>query len=393
MTANQRYDVGGILLPRPFKLRRLGHVGFNFEDFETAKRLYLDVLGFRVTDFSLVPGFEEQAIFATHNSDHHSFVIAPTSLAAKRSPQVPGVTINQLSWEVGTLEEVADAIDFLTGRDVRMVRSGRDIPGSNWHVYFLDPDDHVCEIYCGMEQIGWDRTSKPTALHERRLAEIPSLPFMAESTEIARALERGVDITSGYRSDIDRETPYDVGGILMPRPFRITGHGPLGLYVRDTAESARFYTEVLGFKITETIRYSGHECIFLRCGMEHYSLALAPIALRQELGGNLATTVMSMGIQVGNYRQLKAASAYLVEGGWSIKEDFPPALHPGTDYAKHFVDHEGHCLHLYHHMEQVGWDGRPRPAAQRRTVITPWPDTLDELSDSYADQRLPGPLW
>ena len=25
----QRYDVGGVMLPRPFKIRRLGHFGFN----------------------------------------------------------------------------------------------------------------------------------------------------------------------------------------------------------------------------------------------------------------------------------------------------------------------------------------------------------------------------
>ena len=28
-TNGTRYDVGGVLLPRPFKIRRLGHFGFN----------------------------------------------------------------------------------------------------------------------------------------------------------------------------------------------------------------------------------------------------------------------------------------------------------------------------------------------------------------------------
>ena len=28
-TVTERYDVGGVYLPRPFKVRRLGHFGFN----------------------------------------------------------------------------------------------------------------------------------------------------------------------------------------------------------------------------------------------------------------------------------------------------------------------------------------------------------------------------
>jgi len=30
-TATETYDVGGVTYPRPFKIRRLGHFGFNVE--------------------------------------------------------------------------------------------------------------------------------------------------------------------------------------------------------------------------------------------------------------------------------------------------------------------------------------------------------------------------
>ena len=43
-------------------------------------------------------------------------------------------------------------------------------------------------------------------------------------------------------------------------------------------------------------------------------------------------------------------------------------------------------------MEQIGWDGRPRPAAQRRRVAPDWPQTLEAMPDSYVDQFLQGPL-
>ena len=48
MTAADRmYDVGGVLLPRPFKPRRLGHFALWQTDLDMARRLYVDVLGFR----------------------------------------------------------------------------------------------------------------------------------------------------------------------------------------------------------------------------------------------------------------------------------------------------------------------------------------------------------
>jgi hypothetical protein len=45
-------------------------------------------------------------------------------------------------------------------------------------------------------------------------------------------------------------------------------------------------------------------------------------------------------------------------------------------------------------MEQVGWDGKPRPAAQRRKVAEggDWPETLEPQPDDYAGEVYLGPL-
>jgi len=43
-------------------------------------------------------------------------------------------------------------------------------------------------------------------------------------------------------------------------------------------------------------------------------------------------------------------------------------------------------------MEQIGWDGKARPASQRRPVKPGvWPETLDALTDSYTGETLLGP--
>ena len=49
-TMPERFNVGGILLNQPFKIRRLGHFGFNLVNMDEGVRFYIDWLGFRVSD-------------------------------------------------------------------------------------------------------------------------------------------------------------------------------------------------------------------------------------------------------------------------------------------------------------------------------------------------------
>ena len=50
MSDGQGYQVGGVRMARPFKIRRFGHFGFNVEDLDAAASFYTDELGFRITD-------------------------------------------------------------------------------------------------------------------------------------------------------------------------------------------------------------------------------------------------------------------------------------------------------------------------------------------------------
>ena len=56
-TATGKYDVGGILLDRPFKVRRLGHFGLNLVNMDACAYFYRDLLGFRVSDPRPAGGF------------------------------------------------------------------------------------------------------------------------------------------------------------------------------------------------------------------------------------------------------------------------------------------------------------------------------------------------
>ena len=405
MSANPNYDVGGVIYPRPFKIRRLGHFGFNVGNLDASVAFYTRLFGFRLTDEIDIGMFDfmkeaaakmkdSRIFFLTHGSDHHAFLLADRSMGAFLGDAGPGgdVTLNQITWQVGTLEEVVSSDAYLRAREVEIRRTGRDMPGSNWHCYFRDPDGHTIELYYGMEQIGWDGRAKPRAMYDRRFDDKPQLPQISEQQEVADAVGRGVDIFSGQRVADPGAARYDVGGVMLPRPFKITRIGPIALFVADVAASAAFYTEVLGFSITEEATHRGQRCVFLRNGTEHHSLTLAPRTLRDTLGLGSHSTCMSMGFELGSYRQLRDAVAYLKGEGVRFTDAIPAELHPGIDYAAHCIDPDGHCLELYCYMEQIGWDGKPRPAALRREIARDWPETLEPVSDTYADQTFQGPL-
>src|SRR6266446_1038626 len=82
-----KYNVGGILLDRPFKIRRLGHFGFNMTDLDAAHHFYADLLGFRVSD-----EFQRGGWFMRYGTDHHAFALfqkQPVDPAAAPGPTGP----------------------------------------------------------------------------------------------------------------------------------------------------------------------------------------------------------------------------------------------------------------------------------------------------------------
>jgi len=99
----------------------------------------------------------------------------------------------------------------------------------------------------------------------------------------------------------------------------------------------------------------------------------------------------SFGVRMNDYQQLKAAIAWLAEQGAEIRY-FPPELFPGMNYTAFAIDPDGHAIQLYYYMEQIGWDGRPRPADQRPLIDNDnWPETLEPCSDSFAGEQFMGP--
>ena len=406
MTASvqTKHDVGGVLLDRPFKIRRLGHFGFNVTKMDECVHFYIDLLGFRISDVAdmfasrltqeqLEAVGNPRGYFTRYGGDHHAFVLFNKGVMDLLNPARSHgeVTINQITWQVGSLAEVGSASKWLPEQGVRLQRTGRDMPGSNWHTYVYDPDGHTNELYYGIEQVGWDGRSKPQSMYYRGFREPPSLPQMSEFDEVQEAMAKGIDVHSGYRYVDALPAKYEVDGIVLPRPFKITRIGPVGLFVNDVAAAEAFYRDKMGFVVTEATQVMGERGVFLRTNTEHHSVALYPISLRSKLGFSGHSTCASFGLQLANYRQLRDAVAFLREHGVRVETELPAELHPGVDYAAYAFDPDGHAIELYYYMEQLGWDSRPRPRAERRVANGAWPETVEAVSDTYNGEPYLGP--
>jgi catechol 2,3-dioxygenase-like lactoylglutathione lyase family enzyme len=229
-------------------------------------------------------------------------------------------------------------------------------------------------------------------MHARIFHEAPDLPQVCEAAEVTSALRDGVAVSDGNRYVDPAPATYDVQGVLLPRPFKVVRIGPVALFVRDVERSVEFYTRTLGLALTEWTSWQGERCAFLRTNTEHHALALYPLAVRSALALSDHTTLGPISLQVANYQQLNDAISFLRANGCTVTH-MPAALRPGIEYAACVRDPDGHTIQLYHSMEQIGWDGRPRPAAQRpvATDHVTWPEVLSPTCDTYRGEPFLGP--
>ena len=140
-----------------FQLRKIGHVVLNVTDLEASVRFYTGVLGLLVSDRypdSMVPG---GMVFLRCNTDHHGVAL----VGGARRGDVS--SLNHFAFEVGSVEEVFRARDWLTRHGVPIVFEGRRRAGCQVAVEFRDPDGNNLEIYWNIDQIGTNSSSRPAS--------------------------------------------------------------------------------------------------------------------------------------------------------------------------------------------------------------------------------------
>src|ERR1700755_1027960 len=141
-------------------------------------------------------------------------------------------------------------------------------------------------------------------------------------------------------------------------PFRIGKLGHVVLNVRDVERSARFYTEVLGFEISDVYpeEMVPGGMVFLRCNPDHHGIALVG-----SMKGEAANVELNhIAFEVAPLDEVIRSLDHLGRQGVTI--DFVGRRRAGCQLAVEFRDPDNHRLEIYWGIDQIGSDGRARPA-------------------------------
>jgi catechol-2,3-dioxygenase len=124
----------------PVRPRRLGHVVIGSVDVERSERLFIDVLGFRVSD-----AVRNVGKFVRCSTDHHNLMIAAA----------PARFLHHTSWQVDDVDEVGRGAAGMVAADpARHVWGlGRHNVGGNFFWYLRDPAGNFAEYYSDLDVI------------------------------------------------------------------------------------------------------------------------------------------------------------------------------------------------------------------------------------------------
>jgi len=143
-------------------------------------------------------------------------------------------------------------------------------------------------------------------------------------------------------------------------PFRCNKIGHVALYVKDLERSAKFYTAVMGFSVSDAYDASimSGGAVFLRCSADHHGVALFPLSEGQPPHG----AFHHMAFEVSTLDEVLRAREHLRKH--NVPVHFEGRRRAGCQLAVEFKDPDGHNLEIYWDIDQVGSDGRVRPAAE-----------------------------
>lgn len=161
----------------------------------------------------------------------------------------------------------------------------------------------------------------------------------------------------------ERAAGRDAGGSgTAQTPIQVRKIGHVVYEVSDIERSTRFWTDIMGFRVSDR---NERGMVFLRCAADHHTLALNPSPGRTRPDGDVAGLQMNhFAMEVASLDNLLAARAFLKASGVPIV--FEGRRGPGCNLGVEFLDPDGYMLEIYYGMDQIGQDGRSRPAEQFR---------------------------
>jgi catechol 2,3-dioxygenase-like lactoylglutathione lyase family enzyme len=160
------------MLPRPFKITKIGPVSLFVDDVDRAEAFYTERVGFVRSEETNYRG--ARCVFLRCGAEHHSLGLFPKELRG-------GLGLNERTTcmsfgvELGSYTQLREAVAFLKSRGVTFVDSIAPelYPGIDYSAFALDPDGHCIQIYYYMEQVGWDGRVRPQSARRQITSEWP----------------------------------------------------------------------------------------------------------------------------------------------------------------------------------------------------------------------------
>jgi catechol 2,3-dioxygenase-like lactoylglutathione lyase family enzyme len=143
-------------------------------------------------------------------------------------------------------------------------------------------------------------------------------------------------------------------------PFQLGKIGHIVINVRDVARSAEFYTQVLGFQISDVYpdEMVPGGMAFLRCNTDHHGIAL--VGSMQDAADNVELNHIAF--EVPSLDDVIRARNHLERH--QVPIDFAGRRRAGCQIAVEFRDPDNHRLEIYWGIDQIGTDGKARAAAE-----------------------------
>ena len=155
---------------------------------------------------------------------------------------------------------------------------------------------------------------------------------------------------------------------LTPKglPFSINKIGHVVLKVQNIEKSVKFYTEVLGFIVSDVYPATmvPGRMVFMRCAADHHGVALIGGAK----GPSKRKELDHMAFEVSTIDEIFRARDHLE--AHNVEISYLGRRRAGCQVAVEFFDPDRHMLEIYWGIDQISGNGTARPAGEWQEEMT-----------------------